>query len=64
MKIRFIFGVFLLITNLSACETMKEGTQAAGNVVGKGADVVGGVTEGAAEGYKGKDVTANNPYNR
>ena len=63
---RTLIIVLTLLTAVCSygCETMKQGTTAAGNVVGKGADVVGGVTEGAAEGYKGKDVTANNPYGR
>jgi hypothetical protein len=64
VKTKFFIGLILLTISLSACETMKKGTTAAGSVVGKGADVVGGVTEGAADGYVGKDVTADNPYNR
>jgi len=52
------------IFGISGCETVKKGTTAVGGVVGKGADTIGGVTEGAAEGYKGADVTANNPYGR
>lgn len=56
--------LFIGAACLTGCETVKKGTTAAGTVVGKGADTVGGVTEGAAQGYKGKDVTADNPYNR
>ena len=63
---KYLIGVlvFLATINLTSCETVKKGTTAAGTAVGKGADAVGGVTEGGAEGYKGKDVTANNPYGR
>ena len=64
MRLCIIMLMFVGTVGITGCETAKKGTTAAGNVVGKGADVVGGVTEGAAEGYKGKDVTANNPYNR
>ena len=64
MKTVFVVLALMLTVCLWGCETAKKGTTAAGEVVGKGADVVGGVTEGAADGYKGKDVTANNPYNR
>lgn len=64
MKTFFIVAALMASFSLMGCETMKEGTTAAGTAVGKGADVVGGVTEGAAEGYKGKDVIANNPYGR
>jgi hypothetical protein len=56
--------LLLTITTFSGCETMKQGTTAAGTVIGQGADVIGGVAEGAAEGYTGKDVTADNPYGR
>lgn len=63
---RPLIVIFTIVGTLSCygCETVKQGTTAAGNAVGKGADAIGGVTEGAAEGYKGKDVTANNPYGR
>ena len=64
MKSFFILCILATTFGLTGCETMKQGTTAAGTVVGKTADVVGGVTEGAADGYKGKDVTSNNPYGR
>lgn len=64
MRLFIVMIIFIGAVGMTGCETAKKGTTAAGNVVGKGADVVGGVTEGAAEGYKGKDVTANNPYGR
>ena len=63
---RLLIVMFALAGTLSVygCETAKQGITAAGSVVGQGADVVGGITEDAAEGYKGKDVTAGNPYGR
>ncbi|MDP2653082.1 MAG: hypothetical protein Q8Q08_03515 [Candidatus Omnitrophota bacterium] len=64
MKSLLIVLSLVATMGVMGCETVKEGTTAAGTAVGKGADAVGGVTEGAAEGYKGKDVTANNPYGR
>ena len=64
MRLFIVMIIFIGAVGMTGCETAKKGTTAAGNVVGKGADVVGGVTEGAAEGDKGKDVTANNPYGR
>ena len=64
MRHFIIMVMFIGYVSIVGCETAKKGTTAAGNVVGKGADVVGGVTEGAADGYKGKDVTADNPYGR
>ena len=64
MRSFIIMVMFIGAIGMAGCETVKEGTTAAGTVVGKGADVIGGVSEGAAEGYKGKDVTADNPYGR
>lgn len=63
---RLFLAIFLSvgIACAAGCETVKKGATATGKVVGEGADVVGGVTEGAAEGYKGEDSTANNPYGR
>ena len=64
MKSLSIILTLVATVSLLGCETVKKGTTTAGEAVGKGADVVGGVTEGAADGYKGKDVTSNNPYGR
>ena len=64
MRFFIIMIIFIGAVGMAGCETVKKGTTAAGNVVGKGADTIGGVAEGAAEGYKGKDVTADNPYGR
>lgn len=64
MRLFFVMILFTGIVYIVGCETVKKGTTAAGTVVGQGADTIGGVTEGAAGGYKGKDATANNPYGR
>ena len=64
MKSLLIILTLVASTSFLGCETVKQGTTAGGKVVGQGADVIGGVTEGAADGYRGKDVTANNPYGR
>ena len=64
MRIFFVMILFMGIACVSGCATVKKGTTAAGSVVGQWADAIGGVTEGAAEGYKGEDATANNPYGR
>ena len=64
MRFFVVMIIWVGAVGIMGCETVKKGTTASGNVVGKGADAIGGVTEGAAEGYKGKDVTANNPYGR
>ncbi|HOW35189.1 MAG TPA: hypothetical protein PL155_02060 [Candidatus Omnitrophota bacterium] len=64
MRLSFVMIILAGIICVAGCETVKKGTTAAGTVVGQGADTIGGVTEGAAEGYKGKDATADNPYGR
>ncbi|MCR4336810.1 MAG: hypothetical protein NUV91_03290 [Candidatus Omnitrophica bacterium] len=60
LMVSLLLGSFLI----TGCETVKKGTTTAGKAVGQGADAVGGITEGAAEGYKSKDATADNPYGR
>jgi len=57
---------FLAVGLLSAgCETVHDGLEKGGNVVGKGVDAAGGLTEGAAEGYVGTTPTEEeNPYGR
>jgi Sec-independent protein translocase protein TatA len=57
MKI-IIFIIFLLI----GCETVHKGAQEVGKPIGQATKAVGGVTEGAAEGYSNKQT--ENPYNR
>ena len=64
MKSLLIILTLVASSTFLGCETAKKGTTAGGKVIGQGADVIGGATEGAADGYKGKDVTSNNPYGR
>jgi hypothetical protein len=58
------FIIFSMIASflLMACETVHKGAQAVGKPVGEASKAVGGVTEGAAEGYSDKQT--ENPYNR
>ena len=58
------FICVLLLFFAAGCETVHKATSAAGEAGGRGAAAIGGITEGAAEGYKGRDVTADNPYGR
>jgi len=51
MKI-IIFIIFLLI----GCETVHKGAQEVGKPIGQETKAVGGVTEGAAEGYSNKQT--------
>ena len=44
------------------CQSVHDGLYKGGEAVGKGVDAAGGVTEGAVDGYMGKEE--NNPYNR
>ena len=43
------------------CETVHQTTKKGGEYIGKGTKALGGITEGAAEGYSDKE---ENPYNR
>ena len=47
---------------LIACEPVHKAAQEVGKPVGAAGKAVGGITEGAAEGYSDKQV--ENPYNR
>ena len=63
-----MLGVFSLVLCcvFTACQTVHDGTEKAGTYIGKGVDAVGGVTEGAVEGYMGGTAPTDeeNPYNR
>ncbi|MCK9614646.1 MAG: hypothetical protein M0R48_03975 [Candidatus Omnitrophica bacterium] len=57
------FIIFSMITFfLMACEPVHKAAQEVGKPVGAATKAVGGVTEGAAEGYSDKQT--ENPYNR
>lgn len=47
---------------LMACEPVHKAAQEVGKPVGAAGKAVGGITEGAAEGYSDKQT--ENPYNR
>ena len=55
----FLFSIFSIL----GCETVKKGTYEGGKYIGKGTDAVGGVSEGAVDGYIGTDKQSN-PFNR
>ncbi len=58
-----LFAVLLLV--IAGCETVHQTTKQAGAIIGKGAKAAGGVTEGAAEGYRnGSQNNQENPYGR
>ena len=56
--------VILLSLVVSGCETVHDTTKKGGTYLGKGAAAAGGVSEGAAEAYKGEETKEENPFNR
>ena len=56
-----ILGIVIALF-LCGCETVHRGAQEVGKPVGAATDTLGGITEGAVQGYQDKDV--DNPYNR
>ena len=60
MKIHLLI-LAIMVVSLTGCETVHKTTKTGGEYVGKGARSLGGITEGAAEGYKGEE---ENPYGR
>jgi hypothetical protein len=57
----FIFFVLCFLL-CAGCETARQGAQEVGRPIGGAMKAVGGVTEGAVEGYTDEDT--DNPYNR
>jgi len=55
---------FICLLAFLGCQTVHDGTEKAGTYVGKGVDAAGGITEGALEGYTGRDAEDENPYGR
>jgi hypothetical protein len=57
-----VLAIFLFAILLTGCQAAREAGQEVGKPIGGTMKAVGGVTEGAVEGYvdEGKD----NPYNR
>ena len=68
MKIICKLLMVIFAVSFLGCETVHDTTKGAGTYIGKGADAIGGITEGAAEGYSGTgtDSTSSedNPYGR
>ena len=60
MKLIISFILFSLLC--AGCETARQGAQEVGRPIGGAMKAVGGVTEGAVEGYT--DQQTDNPYNR
>ena len=54
--------MILLLVFCLGCEATRQGAQEVGKPVGGAMKAVGGVTEGAVEGYT--DSETDNPYNR
>lgn len=50
--------------SFAGCEAVHNTTEKAGTEVGKGARAIGGFSEGVAEGVKGTETKAENPYGR
>ncbi len=64
VKTNFLLLVLILLISAVGCETVHKTTKKGGEYVGKGTAALGGVTEGAAEGYKGKETSEENPFGR
>ncbi|MCD4779648.1 MAG: hypothetical protein K8S27_03750 [Candidatus Omnitrophica bacterium] len=62
-RISLFLAVLFALTS-AGCETVYEGSKKGGEYIGKGTRAVGGVTEGAADGYVGKETAEENPYGR
>ena len=57
-------SVVLLLGLFIGCETVHDTTKKGGEYIGKGARAVGGISEGAVDGYMGEESPEENPYNR
>ncbi|MFA5008299.1 MAG: hypothetical protein WC546_03655 [Candidatus Omnitrophota bacterium] len=60
MKFAILIAIMPLF--LMACEPVHKAAQEVGKPIGGAGKIIGGVTEGAAEGYSDKQT--ENPYNR
>jgi len=61
-NISLVICSFTLTMVITGCETVHQGTNQAGNIIGQGAKATGGVTEGITKGYVGS--SQDNPYGR
>ena len=64
MRTKLTVIILIFIFGLLGCETVNKGAETAGEVVGKTTKVLDKVSEGAVDGYLGKDAPSDNPYNR
>jgi len=64
MKLKLSLFLIICFVSFLGCETVHKTTKQAGTYVGKGADAVGGITEGGAEGVKGAETSEENPFGR
>ncbi|MBN2483996.1 MAG: hypothetical protein JXD21_07350 [Candidatus Omnitrophica bacterium] len=64
MYVKSIFFCILATLLLTGCETAQKATTETGRYIGKGANVVGGITAGGAEAVKGEETSEENPYAR
>ena len=58
----FVLLTWICAFVLSGCETVHQGAKEVGKPIGATMKTVGGVSEGAIEGYS--DKPESNPYNR
>jgi hypothetical protein len=63
MKITILI-IFLLSFFFLGCKTVHKGAKEVGKPLGKTMKAVGGVSEGALEGYSDQEQEDENPYNR
>jgi hypothetical protein len=61
---KVIFVLIMSFVFLLGCETVHQGAKEVGKPIGKAASAVGGVSEGATEGYVGQTTSEENPYGR
>ena len=61
--VKFLVCIFF-ISLFYGCETAHQVTKETGKVIGEGANVVGGISEGGAEAVQGQVTNEENPYGR
>ncbi len=63
-RIRNIVLTFILAGVCLGCSAVHEGTRKTGEVIGEGANAVGGLSEGGAGAVQGRTTDEENPYGR
>ncbi|MCF7870089.1 MAG: hypothetical protein K9L84_04995 [Candidatus Omnitrophica bacterium] len=61
---RLLFVLLVSVFTLIGCAKVKEGAKEVGKPVGKTMDTMGGLSEGAGEGYSDTGKEQPNPYDR